>query len=158
MRGPGQTTIWGVHSEQRQVGHTPELAQTPVPMGCIPHLALPTSDARDADRQARYTTRTVPTSDRSIHPRAGGEVGQPLGCDPAISSHLLIAGLPCSCEAEVLPPLEEGWKGAGSSMRWTRQFVNDAEFSCDACMHDPRTESLVTTTATHHRGKGHEDF
>jgi hypothetical protein len=112
MRGPGQTTVWGVHSEQRQVGHTPELAQMPVPMGRIPHLALRTGDARDANRQPRYTTRTVPTSDRSIHPRAGGEVGHPLGCDPAISSHLLTAGL-AWLAVRVKRKYYLPWKGVG---------------------------------------------
>jgi hypothetical protein len=43
-------------------------------------------------------------------------------------------------------------------MRWTRQLVNNADLSCNACMHDPHTESTVMTTANHHVGKGHEDL
>ena len=35
-------------------------------------------------------------------------------------------------------------------MRYTRQLVNNAELSCDACMHNLRMESLVTTTANDH--------
>ena len=86
-----------VSSEQGQAGRTSELAQTPAPMGRIPQLALHTGDARDADWQPRDTTRTVPTTDRSIHPRAGGEAGRPLIAIPLyypISSPQVCWGLP----------------------------------------------------------------
>jgi hypothetical protein len=160
MRGPGQTTGWGSTQSSdkpvvrpsglRRLGHWAAFHAS--------HSTLVTRVTPIGNRDTRRE-QFRPLTAASTLAQVARRPAPRLRSRCIVPSPHRRSTVACrSCEVEIFPPLEGGWKGEGSSMRWMRQLVNDAELSCDACMHDPHTESLVTTTANHHRGKGHEDF